>query len=179
MFHLLSDRTTHSYGHSILSDGFEAARRLKMKHPVLYDLLATLPVATHATGGSARFEPLVQRPILEHNQEGQLVCVRYNNDDRAPVGQGRLWQGTVDLSGEGMGSQEDKIIGFYLGIQPLFISAERDLLTTCGPALRRWEEEINDSHLLWEFGMQPGTPFSRAFSASTLFGDRLSMSSSI
>lgn len=116
MFHLLSDRSTHKGGHSILSDGFAAAKRLREAHPALYALLSSLPIPTHASGGdSARFEPLVHRPILEHDHLGNLSCVRYNNDDRAPVGRGPAWRGTVDLSTEGLGKEVDKVPAFYFG----------------------------------------------------------------
>lgn len=140
MFHLLSDRTTHEGGHSILSDGFLAAQKLKHNHPVLYELLSTLPVPTHASGGAdARFEPLVHRPMLEHNHWGELVCVRYNNDDRAPVGQGPAWQGVVDLSSVGLGTQVEMVPAFYLGVYSQ--SNQRSCaqrVTLCLSELRSW-----------------------------------------
>lgn len=135
MFHLLSDRSTHTGGHSLLSDGLQAANQLKTQHPVFYELLNTLPVPAHASGGDdARFSPMVQRPILEHDTFGKLVCIRYNNDDRAPVGRGPAWEGTVDLSSEGLGSAVDKVPAFYYGPLCPYLLNEWSgfVLTDCG-----------------------------------------------
>ncbi|GAA5895731.1 uncharacterized protein JCM6883_001605 [Sporobolomyces salmoneus] len=93
LFHLLSPSTTHTGGHNLLVDGFRAASILRSSHPSFYSLLSTLPIPAHASGsGSAsipsgvHMRPLKRYPVFNHDENGELVQVRWNGDDRAPVG---------------------------------------------------------------------------------------------
>ncbi|GAA5879724.1 hypothetical protein JCM16303_004149 [Sporobolomyces ruberrimus] len=103
LFHLLSPSTSHKGGHNLLVDGFRAASILRSSHPELYDLLSTLPIPAHASGsGSAsipsgvHMRPLKRYPVLNHDENGELVQVRWNGDDRAVVG-GEAFEGeTMD-----------------------------------------------------------------------------------
>ncbi|TKA55989.1 hypothetical protein B0A53_01691 [Rhodotorula sp. CCFEE 5036] len=95
LFHLLSPSTTHTGGHNLLVDGFRAARVLQDQHPEHYDLLSNLPIPSHASGsGSAsmpsgvHMRPLRKYPVFNHDENGQLVMVRWNGDDRGVVGGG-------------------------------------------------------------------------------------------
>ncbi|GAA5948797.1 hypothetical protein JCM3765_003904 [Sporobolomyces pararoseus] len=93
LFHLLSPSTSHKGGHNLLVDGFRAASILRSSHPSLYELLSTLPIPAHASGsGSAsipsgvHMKPLKRYPVFNHDENGELVQVRWNGDDRAVVG---------------------------------------------------------------------------------------------
>ncbi|GAA6013959.1 hypothetical protein JCM11491_003469 [Sporobolomyces phaffii] len=93
LFHLLSPSTSHTGGHNLLVDGFRAASVLESSRPDLYELLSTVPIPAHASGsGSAsipsgvHMRPLRRYPALNHDEDGALVQVRWNGDDRAVVG---------------------------------------------------------------------------------------------
>ena len=68
----------------MLVDGFYVASILKELHPDAYELLSTVSVPTHAAGeADALFTPNTRNtPILKH-EAGELVQVRFNNDDRS------------------------------------------------------------------------------------------------
>jgi trimethyllysine dioxygenase len=138
LFHLLSDRSTHTGGHSTLADGFLCARTLKASHPILYDLLCTLPVPAHASGGDHTLvRPCIDRPIFELDHDGELLMIRYNADDRGIIGRGHQWQGTVTLED---GRTVSKVTAFYA-------------------ALKVWESLLRSPEYCYEFPMEPGTPF--------------------
>ncbi|KAI5475421.1 trimethyllysine dioxygenase, partial [Pseudohyphozyma bogoriensis] len=108
LFHLLSPSHTHSGGHNLLIDGFRAASLLLAHHPHIYSLFSTLPVPSHASGSGSdslpsgvHMKPLVQQPVLVHDQEGELVQVRWNGDDRGVVG-GKGWEGRMEEWYEGV-----------------------------------------------------------------------------
>ncbi|KAI9358284.1 hypothetical protein DFJ73DRAFT_622275, partial [Zopfochytrium polystomum] len=85
LFHLLA---TGTGGSSLYVDGFRAASLLKQRHPTAYSLLSSTPVPTHCAGDADTC--IVQRPgypIFRHDPvSGELLQVRFNNDDRSPVG---------------------------------------------------------------------------------------------
>ncbi|KAL1958221.1 hypothetical protein VTO42DRAFT_4729 [Malbranchea cinnamomea] len=84
MLHLLS-HTDGEGGASLLVDAFEAARILYEEDIEAYKLL-TLPVLTsHASGNEdVCIQPSVPFPVLYHHPvTGDLLQVRWNNDDRA------------------------------------------------------------------------------------------------
>ncbi|EPQ32483.1 uncharacterized protein PFL1_00677 [Pseudozyma flocculosa PF-1] len=75
-----------SGGESLLVDGFLAAEVLRDVHPDAYDVLSRVRVRTHSAGDEGiLIRPLFESgyPILEHDDRGALVRVRYNNDDRS------------------------------------------------------------------------------------------------
>ncbi|SPO46427.1 related to trimethyllysine hydroxylase [Moesziomyces antarcticus] len=96
MFHLLSHTASKtsasgtkgpSGGESLLVDGFLAAAVLKDVHPEAYDTLSRVRIRTHSAGDeNTMIRPLLDGgyPILQHDEAtGELVLVRYNNDDRS------------------------------------------------------------------------------------------------
>lgn len=88
LFHLLS-HTHGSGGATLLVDGFRAATLLRSQHPAAYALLARVPVAAHAAGEPGALyvpSPRSGFPVLGHDRAtGELVQVRWNNDDRSVV----------------------------------------------------------------------------------------------
>lgn len=76
-----------SGGESLLVDGFLAAAVLKDVHPDAYETLSRVRIRTHSAGDdSTMIRPLLDSgyPILQHDETtGELVLVRYNNDDRS------------------------------------------------------------------------------------------------
>ena len=86
MFHLLS-HTSGSGGASLLVDGFRAAKTLKKEAPDAYEVLSTVRVPTHASGNDGiSIQPEYPSPVLNHHPvTGELVQVRWNNDDRAMI----------------------------------------------------------------------------------------------
>ncbi|TDL13963.1 Clavaminate synthase-like protein, partial [Rickenella mellea] len=86
IFHLLS-HTDGTGGASLLVDGFYVASILKELHPDVYKLLSTIRVPTHAAGepdSLYRPTPLAGYPIINRDPvTGELLLVRYNNDDRS------------------------------------------------------------------------------------------------
>lgn len=81
--HLLSHRGCG--GESILVDGFRAASDLRSTDAQAYRTLASLGVYHHASGNSVSVQPDRSFPILEHDDRGSLLRLRYNNADRAHV----------------------------------------------------------------------------------------------
>jgi len=139
MFHLLSVPGSHQGGKSILADGFRAAKLLRQSFPAYYDILSTVKLPTHASGGEdTLISPLVARPVLEHDDHSNLVIVRWNADDRAAVGQGQSWQGTVTLDD---GRTVDKVEGFYR-------------------AAHEWERLLRLEESQYWFPLEAGTPMS-------------------
>ena len=86
LFHLL-EHSNGSGGATLLVDGFYVASILKELHPDVYKILSIVRVPTHAAGepdSLYRPSPEVGFPILNHDPvNGELVQVRYNNDDRS------------------------------------------------------------------------------------------------
>ncbi|KAF8633092.1 hypothetical protein AX15_001509 [Amanita polypyramis BW_CC] len=86
IFHLLS-HTDGSGGATLLVDGFYVASILKELHPEAYMTLSQVPVPAHAAGEASalyRPNPPTGYPVLRHDSTtGQLVQVRWNNDDRS------------------------------------------------------------------------------------------------
>jgi trimethyllysine dioxygenase len=86
LFHLLS-HTNGSGGSTLLVDGFYVASILKELHPTYYALLSQIPIPSHAAGEpSALYRPKPESgyPVLGHDAAtGELVTVRWNNDDRS------------------------------------------------------------------------------------------------
>ena len=82
MFHLLS-HTEGSGGASLLVDGFRAAKLLRSQDLEAFELLATVPVPSHADGNQGiSLQPYRRFPVL--NTDGEAMTqVRWNNDDRA------------------------------------------------------------------------------------------------
>ena len=76
-----------SGGESLLVDGFLAAAVLKDVHPDAYETLSRVRIRTHSAGDeNTMIRPLLDGgyPILQHDDAtGELVLVRYNNDDRS------------------------------------------------------------------------------------------------
>lgn len=95
LFHLLShteaakDQTPARGGESLLVDGFFAAKILREVYPDAYRVLSSARVPTHSAGDDMTLiRPLQSAgyPILEHDElTGELIRVRYNNDDRSVV----------------------------------------------------------------------------------------------
>ncbi|CDO76998.1 hypothetical protein BN946_scf184298.g25 [Trametes cinnabarina] len=85
LFHLL-EHTGGTGGATLLVDGFYVASILKELHLDAYELLSTVPVPTHAAGEpEALYTPSTrQTPVLKH-EDGVLVQVRWNNDDRSVI----------------------------------------------------------------------------------------------
>ena len=70
-------------------DGFYVASILRELHPTAFDVLTKVVVPTHAAGEpEAFFSSAPGYPILTLGQgenQGELVQVRYNNDDRSTM----------------------------------------------------------------------------------------------
>ncbi|KAG8213355.1 hypothetical protein J3R82DRAFT_11841 [Butyriboletus roseoflavus] len=90
LFHLLS-HTEGSGGATLLVDGFYVASLLKELHPDAYELLSRIPIPAHAAGEATalyRPSPPSGYPPLRHDElSGELVQVRWNNDDRSVMDQ--------------------------------------------------------------------------------------------
>lgn len=84
MLHLLS-HTDGEGGASLLVDGFEAARILHEEDSEAYKTLSMPSLTAHASGNEdVCVQPAVPFPVLYHHPvSGDLVQVRWNNDDRA------------------------------------------------------------------------------------------------
>ena len=84
MFHLLS-HTDGEGGASLLVDSFLAAEILRREDRAAWDTLCKIRVPTHASGNEdVSVRPAYGFPVLNCDpQTGELVQVRWNNDDRA------------------------------------------------------------------------------------------------
>ncbi|GAA5981328.1 hypothetical protein JCM11641_005285, partial [Rhodosporidiobolus odoratus] len=93
LFHLLSPTSTHTGGENLLVDGFRAAHLLRTRSKDAYEILSTLPIPSHASGSGSsshpsgvHYRPLSRYPVFNHDDRGELVQVRWNGDDRGPIG---------------------------------------------------------------------------------------------
>ncbi|KAF2084952.1 Trimethyllysine dioxygenase [Saccharata proteae CBS 121410] len=88
LFHLLS-HTDGSGGSSLLVDGFRCAAKLHHQDPAAYATLSNTPVYSHASGNEGiSVQPYRAFPVLLHDEEGELVQVRWNNSDRLGIDAG-------------------------------------------------------------------------------------------
>lgn len=138
MFHLLSPPESHQGGKSVLVDGLQAAWAFKQVHPELYEVLSTLPVPTHASGGpDTLIRPVIQKPIFEEDMYGSLQVIRWNPDDRAVVGQGQAWQKEFLIKDGSV----DAVTAFY-------------------EAIRKWADFLRSESSEYWFQLEAGKPLS-------------------
>ncbi|KAG8750476.1 hypothetical protein FRC11_010365 [Ceratobasidium sp. 423] len=84
LFHLLSHEGTG--GKTLLVDGFYAAAKLREKFPSHYELLTEVKISAHAAGDiDSLYIPDEPFSILKKDLNGELMRVRYNNDDRSAL----------------------------------------------------------------------------------------------
>ncbi|KAG0267463.1 hypothetical protein DFQ27_008754 [Actinomortierella ambigua] len=86
MFHMLYH--DGNGGDNLLVDGLQCAQVLKEKHPESYQTLSTLSIGAHCAGDKGtHIVPTPRRnPILKHDPfTGELVQIRFNNDDRSTI----------------------------------------------------------------------------------------------
>ncbi|CAE7210259.1 unnamed protein product [Rhizoctonia solani] len=84
LFHLLSHEGTG--GKTLLVDGFYAAAKLREKYPSHYELLTDVKISAHAAGDAdSLYIPDEPFSILKKDLNGELMRVRYNNDDRSAL----------------------------------------------------------------------------------------------
>ncbi|WRT68900.1 trimethyllysine dioxygenase [Kwoniella shivajii] len=90
IFHLLSHPSPPGTGGTtLLVDGFYTASLLSTLYPTSYSLLSRLRVPAHASGSEGTpLRPPISQPAFRHDGQGQMVQVRWNNEDRGVVGQG-------------------------------------------------------------------------------------------
>jgi trimethyllysine dioxygenase len=84
IFHMLSHPPPGKGGKSLLVDAFYVASQLSKES---YETLARLCVPAHASGTQGTLLRPLSRPVLGHHN-GNLVQVRWNNEDRGILGQG-------------------------------------------------------------------------------------------
>ncbi|KAG1733660.1 Trimethyllysine dioxygenase [Suillus paluster] len=86
LFHLLS-HTEGSGGATLLVDGSYVAALMKELHPKFHELLSRVPIPAHAAGEPSALytpsPPAMYPPLRYHPGTGELVQVRWNNDDRS------------------------------------------------------------------------------------------------
>lgn len=102
IFHMLSHPPPGQGGASLLVDSFYTASILAQLHPSAYTTLSTLPVPTHASGSKGHLLKPHAVPIFQHDKiSGELVQVRWNNEDRGILG------------GQNTGFQTEQIEAWY------------------------------------------------------------------
>ncbi|KAF8245309.1 Trimethyllysine dioxygenase [Wilcoxina mikolae CBS 423.85] len=86
LFHLL-EHSGGSGGQSILVDGFRAAKMLREENPQAYKVLSNVRIPAHASGNpDSSIQPYAPFPVMNHHPvNGELVQIRWNNDDRATM----------------------------------------------------------------------------------------------
>lgn len=84
LFHCL-ENTDPKGGDTLLVDGFRAAKEMRVKHPNGYKLLSGVPMPYFAAGDPHHFFEYRAAPVLTHDLSGELVQVRWNNDDRSTI----------------------------------------------------------------------------------------------
>ena len=88
IFHMLS-HTHGEGGTSLLVDGFYAADLLSVLHPDSYETLSRLRVPHHASGtAGTMLRPILNQPVIKHDEAGELMLLRWNNEDRGVIGPG-------------------------------------------------------------------------------------------
>jgi trimethyllysine dioxygenase len=95
LFHLLHH--DGKGGETMLVDGFKAADELKIQSPESYEILSRTLIPAHSAGEeTVCITPTNPLPVLtHHNQTGELVQVRWNNDDRSTMDQ---WKDPNDVT---------------------------------------------------------------------------------
>ncbi|OAX41986.1 Trimethyllysine dioxygenase [Rhizopogon vinicolor AM-OR11-026] len=86
VFHILS-HTEGSGGASLIVDGFYVAGLMKELYPKFHELLSRVPIPAHAAGEPYALytpsPPAMYPPLRYHPNTGELIQVRWNNDDRS------------------------------------------------------------------------------------------------
>jgi trimethyllysine dioxygenase len=83
IFHLLSHEGEG--GSSLLVDGFYAASKLDKED---FEVLRRLKVPRHASGSKGYLLQPEDSSVLRCDEDGRLLQVRWNNEDRGVIGQG-------------------------------------------------------------------------------------------
>ena len=80
-------KQSESGGESLLVDGYKAAQILRDEHPESYSILSRTAVPSHSAGDPNYFFQVKSKPVLCHDLvgTGELVQVRWNNDDRSTM----------------------------------------------------------------------------------------------
>ena len=80
-------KASETGGGSLLVDGYRAAQTLRNEHPDSYTILSRTPVPSHSAGDPNFFFQVKSKPVLCHDLvgTGELVQVRWNNDDRSAM----------------------------------------------------------------------------------------------
>lgn len=74
-------------GQSLYVDGYNIARELKKEAMWAYLALSRIRINAHCSGDTkTEFAPAETFPIIQtHPETGQIVRIRFNNDDRSPL----------------------------------------------------------------------------------------------
>lgn len=70
-------------GESVIVDAFALAEDLRVKHPDMYDVLASVPVPCHYIEPGVELR--AERPVLRLDANGRLCQVSVNTYDRSPM----------------------------------------------------------------------------------------------
>ncbi len=81
MFHLV--KFEGEGGKTVIVDGFKVAQELRNTYPEVYHFFLTTPIPFHYIDKDHYFYH--KKPIFEHSENGELLRVSFNNDDRATV----------------------------------------------------------------------------------------------
>jgi alpha-ketoglutarate-dependent taurine dioxygenase len=95
-FHMLSHEPAEpnrrvTGGESVLLDGYNAARILYRESPAAFRLLASVGLPWHSSGNKGiKITTDVKYPVIEEHPNGDLLRIRWNNDDRGVVPFGKV-----------------------------------------------------------------------------------------
>lgn len=93
LFHLLFHDGTG--GETMLVDSLYCTEQLKQQSPESYELLSRQPIPAHSAGEeSVCIRPAIPQPVIKLGTDGELVQVRWNNDDRSTMSR---WEDPDDV----------------------------------------------------------------------------------
>ncbi|ANZ74464.1 BA75_01411T0 [Komagataella pastoris] len=82
LFHLL--KHDGEGGITTLCDSLHAANILKQENPEYYEILSKIPIPAHSAGEENVFiQPSHAKPIINHDNQGNVIQVRWNTSDRS------------------------------------------------------------------------------------------------
>ena len=137
IFHMLSHPSPPGTGGTtLLVDAFYTASKLASLDAKAYSTLSRLGISHHASGTDGTIlRPLTSNPVLLHDDAGQMMQVRWNNEDRGVLGS--AWQpGEISewyrAAGLFASLNQSEDAEYWVQLRPGTVLSEKFQVSICG-----------------------------------------------
>ncbi|KAF5392276.1 hypothetical protein D9757_001559 [Collybiopsis confluens] len=145
-------------GANLLVDGFYVASILRELHPEAYHILSSVRIPAHAAGEQdtvgvyTTYDKSGGYPVLTHHPHtGELVQVRWNNDDRSVITRFDVGDSPIKQTSSGRDNKDSKTT------TPSPPSPPTDAVTAFYNALRTFHSLLTSADSEYRVQLEPGT----------------------